>query len=123
MTGTGTTSVPEVEAVKDVIEGATSVAAAVPEMVASLLTTALSADEAVLAVAEDVGIVLSTAVAELRLVPVADDTKVLFAGTEIRVPGAEVVKASLVAIVLGISLSVEVAETSLAVSDRLADVV
>ena len=110
VTGTGTTSVPEVEAVKDVIEGATPVAAAVPEIVASLLTTALSADETVLAVAEDV-------------VPLADDTKVLFAGTETRVPGAEVVKASLVAIVLGISLSVEVAETSLAVSDRLADVV
>jgi hypothetical protein len=113
VTGIGTTSVPEVEAVNEVIEGATPDAAGVPERVVSLLTTALSADEAGLIVAEDTGVVLSIAVAEVRLLPIADDTRVLFAGTEIRVPGVEVVKASLVAIVLGMSLSVEVVKTSL----------
>jgi len=116
-------SVPEVEAVNEVIVGATPDAAEVPERVVSLLTTALSADEAGLAVAEGSEVVLSMAVAEVRLVSVADDTRVLFAGTEIRVPGVEVVKASLVAIVLGMLLSVDVAETSLVASEEMADVV
>lgn len=120
VTGTGTTSVPEVEAVNEVIEGATPDAAGVPEMVVSLLIAALSAEEAGLAVAVDSGVVLSMAVAELRLLPGADDTRVLFAGTEMRVPGA-VVRASLVAIVLEMSLPVEVAETSLVASDDMAD--
>jgi len=53
VTGTGTMTVPEVEAVKEVTEGETPVAAAVPEIAVSLLTTALSVDEAGLAVAED----------------------------------------------------------------------
>lgn len=123
MTGTGTMSVPEVEAVNEVIVGATPDAAEVPERVVSLLTTALSADEAGLAVAEGSEVVLSMAVAEVRLVSVADDTRVLFAGTEIRVPGVEVVKASLVATVLGMLLSVDVAETSLVASEEMADVV
>jgi len=116
-------SVPEVEAVNEVIVGATPDAAEVPERVVSLLTTALSADEAGLAVAEGSEVVLSMAVAEVRLVSVADDTRVLFAGTEIRVPGVEVVKASLVATVLGMLLSVDVAETSLVASEEMADVV
>lgn len=123
VTGTGTTSVPEVEAVNEVIEGATPDATEVPEMVGSLLTTALSADEAEVADAEDSGVVLSMAVAVLRLLPVADDTKVLFAGTEMRVPGVEVVKTSLVATVLAMVLSVEVAEASLVASDAMDDVV
>jgi len=123
VTGTGTMSVPEVEAVNEVIVGATPDAAEVPERVVSLLTTALSADEAGLAVAEGSEVVLSMAVAEVRLVSVADDTRVLFAGTEIRVPGVEVVKASLVATVLGMLLSVDVAETSLVASEEMADVV
>jgi hypothetical protein len=122
VTGTGTTSVPEVEAVNEVIEGETPVAAAVPEIAVSLLTTALSADEAALAVAEDSEAVLSIAVAEVRLLPVADDTIVLFAGTETSVPGVAVVKASLVAKVLEISLLVAVVETSLVVSDKATDV-
>jgi hypothetical protein len=53
VTGTGTMTVPEVEAVKEVIEGETPVAAAVPEIAVSLLNTALSVDEAGLGVAED----------------------------------------------------------------------
>jgi hypothetical protein len=122
VTGTGTTSVPEVEAVNEVIEGETPVAAAVPEIAVSLLTTALSADEAALAVAEDSEAVLSIAVAEVRLLPVADDTIVLFAGTETSVLGEAVVKASLVARVLEISLLVAVVETSLVVSDKATDV-
>lgn len=123
VTGTGITSVPEVEAVNEVIEGAAPDATEVPEMVGSLLTAALSADEAEVAVAEDSGVVVSMAVAELRLVPAADDTRVLFAGTEMRVPGVEVVKASLVATVLGTLMSVEGAEASLVASDEMADVV
>lgn len=122
VTGTGTMTVPEVEAVKEVIEGETPVAAAVPEIVVSLLTTALSADEAGLAVAEDSREVLSMAVAVVKLLPGADDTIVLFAGTEIRVPGAEVVNASLVARALETSLLVPVAGTLLVVSDRTGDV-
>lgn len=123
VTGTGTMSVPEVEAVNEVIVGATPDAAEVPERVVSLLTTTLSADEAGLAVGEGSEVVLSMAVAEVRLVSVADDTRVLFAGTEMRVPGVEVVKASLVAIVLGMPLSVDVAERSLVASEEMADVV
>lgn len=123
VTGTGTTSVPEVDAVNEVIEGATPDATEVPGMVDSLLTTALSADEAEVALAEDSGLVVSMAVAELRPVPAADDIRVLFAGTEMRVPGVEVVKASLVATVLGTPVSVEVAEASLVASDEMADVV
>jgi hypothetical protein len=122
VTGTGTTTVPEVDAVKEVIEGETPVAAAVPEVVVSLLTTALSTDEAGLAVAEDSRAVLSMAVAVVKLLPGADDTTVLFAGTEIRVPGAEVVNASLVARALEISLLVPVTGTLLVVSDRTGDV-
>jgi hypothetical protein len=122
VTGTGTMTVPEVEAVKEVIEGETPVAAAVPEIVVSLLTTALSADEAGLAVAEDSRTVLSMAVAVVKLLPGADDTIVLFAGTEMRVPGVVVVNASLVARALETSLLVPVTGTLLVVSDRTGDV-
>jgi hypothetical protein len=66
--------------------------------------------------------VLSIAVAEDRLLPVADDTIVLFAGTATIVPGGAVVKASLVARVLEISLLEAVTETSLLVSDKATDV-
>jgi hypothetical protein len=122
VSGTGITTVPEVDAVKEVIEGETPVAAAVPEIVVSLLTTALSADEAGLAVAEDSRAVLSMVVAVVRLLPGADDTIVLFAGTEMRVPGVVVVNASLVARALETSLLVVVTGTLLVVSDRTDDV-
>jgi hypothetical protein len=122
VSGTGITTVPEVDAVKEVIEGETPVAAAVPEIVVSLLTTALSADEAGLAVAEDSRAVLSMVVAVVRLLPGADDTIVLFAGTEMRVPGVVVVNASLVARALETSLLVVVTGTLLVVSNRTDDV-
>ena len=144
VTGTGITSVPEVEAVNEVTDGETPVGATVAEMAVPLLVTVLSTDGTVLsadgtvlsvaedtmavlstavaedavavlsiAVAEDAAVVLPIAVAEVRLLSVATEATVLFAGTEIRVPGVEVVKASLVM----------VPETSLVASDTVAEVV
>lgn len=148
VTGTGITSVPEVEAVNEVIEGETPVGATELDTAVPLLTTILSADEIalsvaadevalsvaaddvalsvaadeialsvatderVLSVAADAVAVLRMAVAEVRLVSAAD-AAVLFAGTEMRVPGVAVVSASLVA----------VPKTSLVASDTVAEVV
>lgn len=121
VTGTGITSVPEVEAVNEVIEGETPVGATELDTAVPLLTTILSADEialsvaadeVALSVAADAVAVLSIAVAEVRLVSTAD-AAVLFAGTEMRVPGVAVVSASLVA----------VPKTSLVASDAVAEVV
>lgn len=112
VTGTGITSVPEVEAVNEVIEGETPVGATELETAVPLLTTILSADEVALSVAADAVAVLTIAVAEVRLVSAAD-AAVLFAGTEMRVPGVAVVKASLVA----------EPETSLVALDTVAEVV
>jgi hypothetical protein len=58
----------------------------------------------------------------VRLLPGADSMIVLFAGTEMRVPGAVVDNASLVARVLETSLLVAVTGTLLVVSDRTGDV-
>lgn len=130
MTGTGITSVPEVEAVKEVTEGETPVAAAVPEIAVPLLGTALSVDETA-ALSVDVGATLSVpvdtaelsiAVAEVKSVLLAVAATVVLAGA-MMVPGVAVIAASLLTAVLDTSLSVAVAETLLVASDRVAEVV
>lgn len=130
MTGTGITSVPEVEAVKEVTEGETPVAAAVPEIAVPLLGTALSVDETA-ALSVEVGATLSVpvdtaelsiAVAEVKSVLLAVAATVVLAGA-MMVPGVAVIAASLLTAVLDTSLSVAVAETLLVASDRVAEVV
>jgi len=119
-----------VEAVKEVTEGETPVAAAVPEIAVPLLGTALSVDETA-ALSVEVGATLSVpvdtaelsiAVAEVKSVLLAVAATVVLAGA-MMVPGVAVIAASLLTAVLDTSLSVAVAETSLVASDRVAEVV
>jgi hypothetical protein len=119
-----------VEAVKEVTEGETPVAAAVPEIAVPLLGTALSVDETA-ALSVEVGATLSVpvdtaelsiAVAEVKSVLLAVAATVVLAGA-MMVPGVAVIAASLLTAVLDTSLSVAVAETLLVASDRVAEVV
>lgn len=118
------------EAVKEVTEGETPVAAAVPEIAVPLLGTALSVDETA-ALSVEVGATLSVpvytaelsiAVAEVKSVLLAVAATVVLAGA-MMVPGVAVIAASLLTAVLDTSLSVAVAETLLVASDRVAEVV
>ena len=118
------------EAVKEVTEGETPVAAAVPEIAVPLLGTALSVDETA-ALSVEVGATLSVpvdtaelsiAVAEVKSVLLAVAATVVLAGA-MMVPGVAVIAASLLTAVPDTSLSVAVAETLLVASDRVAEVV
>lgn len=115
---------------KEVTEGETPVAAAVPEIAVPLLGTALSVDETA-ALSVEVGATLSVpvdtaelsiAVAEVKSVLLAVAATVVLAGA-MMVPGVAVIAASLLTAVLDTSLSVAVAETLLVASDRVAEVV
>lgn len=115
---------------KEVTEGETPVAAAVPEIAVPLLGTALSVDETA-ALSVEVGATLpvpvytaelSIAVAEVKSVLLAVAATVVLAGA-MMVPGVAVIAASLLTAVLDTSLSVAVAETLLVASDRVAEVV
>ena len=115
---------------KEVTEGETPVAAAVPEIAVPLLGTALSVDETA-ALSVEVGATLSVpvdtaelsfAVAEVKSVLLAVAATVVLAGA-MMVPGVAVIAASLLTAVLDTSLSVAVAETLLVASDKVAEVV
>lgn len=71
VTGTGITSVPEVEPVKEVIEGETPVGATVAEMAVPLLMMILSVDGMAVSVAEDGVAVLPLAVLPIAVLPIA----------------------------------------------------